>query len=85
MNNEMKETIDPGTQLVKSLQVLLHTLQEDMEAKRAADSDLARLVLQGQQQEISRSEQLQKTIDTKINEFDKKYTDLNTKIDDHEE
>ena len=46
-NCELSDMIDPGTQLVKSIQMMINTLQEDMEAKRSSDSDIAKLILQG--------------------------------------
>lgn len=44
-NTELSDMIDPGTQLVKSMSVMISTLQEDMEAKRASDNEIVRLVL----------------------------------------
>ena len=59
-NRELRDMIDPGTQLVKSIGLMISTLQEDMEAKRNSDSEIAKLILQSQQQESQRTEKLQK-------------------------
>ena len=59
-NRELSDMIDPGTQLVKSIGLMISTLQEDMEAKRNSDSEIAKLILQSQQQESQRTEKLQK-------------------------
>ena len=48
-NSELSDMIDPGTQLVKSMSVMMAHLQTDMEAKRNSDSEIIKLVLQGQQ------------------------------------
>ena len=47
-NSELSDMIDPGTQLVKSMSVMMAHLQTDMEAKRNSDSEIIKLVLQGQ-------------------------------------
>jgi len=42
---ELNDCIDPGTQLVKSLSMMIGTLQNDMEVKRASDQEIIKLVL----------------------------------------
>jgi hypothetical protein len=65
-NRELADMIDPGTQLVKSIGLMISTLQEDMEAKRNSDSEIAKLILQSQQQETARTEKLRKELQDQI-------------------
>ena len=54
--NEFSDSIDPGTQLVKSLSLMIGTLQSDLEQKRISDQNLVKAILQGTQSEQAKGE-----------------------------
>ena len=80
---------DSSTQLVKSLALMIGTLQSDMELKRSSDQEVIKLLLQTKQQDSLKKEVLEKQLQEKLVLFDSKMNELanhvNFKIEDHED
>lgn len=68
--NEFSDSLDPGTQLVRSLSLMIGTLQSDLEQKRISDQNLVKAILQGTLNEQAKGEISQKAFDAKVAEFE---------------